>query len=160
MKSHNRYELSGSRRILRWLYVLTLIVMGFTGFGQMPIFKRYYIADIPGMGWAAKFYLTHYIHYLGAIFLLGLMAYVILDYILSGRKKVSLTASAYVRIALLGGIVGTGIFRVMKNLPDVVFSPGFTLFIDISHLGFMMVYLFSAIFFLIIKSGWVVRKSY
>jgi hypothetical protein len=160
MKSHNRYELSGSRRILRWLYVLTLIVMGFTGFGQMPIFKRYYIADIPGMGWAAKFYLTHYIHYLGAIFLLGLMAYVILDYILSGRKKVSLTASAYVRIALLGGIVVTGIFRVMKNLPDVVFSPGFTLFIDISHLGFMMVYLFSALFFLIIKSGWVVRKSY
>jgi hypothetical protein len=160
MKSHNRYELSGSRRTLRWLYVLTLIVMGFTGFGQMPIFKRYYIADIPGMGWAAKFYLTHYIHYLGAIFLLGLMAYVILDYILSGRKKVSLTASAYVRIALLGGIVVTGIFRVMKNLPDVVFSPGFTLFIDISHLGFMMVYLFSALFFLIIKSGWVVRKSY
>jgi hypothetical protein len=160
MKSHNRYELSGSQRILRWLYVLTLIVMGFTGFGQMPIFKRYYIADIPGMGWAAKFYLTHYIHYLGAIFLLGLMAYVILDYILSGRKKVSLTASAYVRIALLGGIVVTGIFRVMKNLPDVVFSPGFTLFIDISHLGFMMVYLFSALFFLIIKSGWVVRKSY
>jgi hypothetical protein len=160
MKSQKRYELSGSQRILRWLYVLTLIVMGFTGFGQMPIFKRYYIADIPGMGWAAKFYLTHYIHYLGAIFLLGLMAYVILDYILSGRKKVSLTASAYVRIALLGGIVVTGIFRVMKNLPDVVFSPGFTLFVDISHLGFMMVYLFSALFFLIIKSGWVVRKSY
>jgi len=101
-----------------------------------------------------------YLHYLGAIFLLGLIAYVILDYILSGRKKFSLTASAYVRIALLGGIVVTGIFRVMKNLPDVVFSPGFTLFIDISHLGFMMVYIFSALFFLIIKSGWVVRKSY
>ena len=49
MKSHNRYELSGGQRILRWLYVLTLIVMGFTGFGQMPIFKRYYIADIPGI---------------------------------------------------------------------------------------------------------------
>ncbi len=72
-----------------------------------------------------------------------------------------LAASAYLRIALLGGgIVVTGIFRVFKNLPDVVFSPGFTLFIDIAHLGFMMVYIFSALFFLIIKSGWVVRKSY
>lgn len=160
MKSHNRYELSRGQRILRWLYVLTLIVMGFTGFGQMPIFKRYYISDIPGMAWAAKFYLTHYIHYLGAIFLFGLIAYAILDYIFSGRKNFSLTASAYLRIALLGGIVVTGIFRVFKNLPDVVFSPGFTLCIDISHLGFMMVYLFSALFFLIIKSGWVVRKSY
>lgn len=160
MKSHNRYELSGGQRILRWLYALTLIVMGFTGFGQMPIFKRYYIADIPGMGWAADFFLTHYIHYIGAIFLSALIAYVILDYILLGRKKFSLTASAYFRIALLGGIVVTGIFRVFKNLPDVVFSPGFTLFIDIAHLGFMMVYIFSALFFLIIKSGWVVRKSY
>lgn len=118
-------------------------------------------ADIPGMAWAAKFYLTHYIHYLGTIFLFALIAYAILDYILSGRKKFSLTASTYLRIALLGGgIVVTGIFRVFKNLPDVVFPPGFTLFIDISHFGFMVVYLFSAIFFLIIKSGWVVRKSY
>ncbi|OPX36471.1 MAG: hypothetical protein B1H12_06995 [Desulfobacteraceae bacterium 4484_190.2] len=60
----------------------------------------------------------------------------------------------------MGGIVVTGIFRVFKNLPNVVFPPGFTLFIDIAHLGFMMVYLFSALFFLIIKSGLVVRKSY
>jgi hypothetical protein len=160
MKSLDRYELTGSQRILRWFYVLLLIVMGFTGFGQMPIFKRYYIADIPGMVWAANFYLTHYIHYLGAFFLLALIAYAILDYILSGRKNFNLTASAYLRIAFLGGIVVTGIFRVLKNLPDVVFSPGFTLFIDISHLGFMMAYLFSALFFLIIRSGWVTRKSY
>ena len=160
MKSYNRYELSGGQRILRWLYVLTLIVMGFTGFGQMPIFKRYYIADIPGMAWAAKFYLTHYIHYLGAIFLLALITYAIIDYVLSGRKNFNLTASAYLRIAFLVGIVVTGIFRVLKNLPDVVFPPRFTLFIDISHLGFMMAYLFSAVFFLIIKSGWVVKKSY
>jgi len=129
--------------------------MAFTGFGQMPIFKRYYVSDIPGMGWSADFYLTHYIHYLGAIFLLALIAYVIVDYILSGRKKFRLTSSAYVRIALLGAIVVTGIFRVLKNLPDVVFSPGFTLFIDISHLGFMMLYLLTALGFLIMKSGWI-----
>ncbi|MBW1910843.1 MAG: FeS-binding protein [Deltaproteobacteria bacterium] len=125
--------------------------MAFTGFGQMPIFKRYYVSGIPGMGWSADFYLTHYIHYLGAIFLLGLFAYVIVDYVLS-------TSSAYVRIALLGGIVITGIFRVLKNMPDVVFSPGFTRFIDISHLGFMMLYLLMALVFLIMKSGWVVIK--
>ena len=160
MKTPNRYELSGSQRILGWLYVSLLIVMGFTGFGQMPIFKRYYIADIPGMAWAGKFYLTHYIHYLGAIILLALITYAIIDYILSGKRNFRLTASAYLSIVFLGGIVVTGIFRVFKNLPDVVFSPGFTLFIDISHLGFMMAYLFSAVFFLIIKSGWVVKKSY
>lgn len=153
MKSHS-YELTAGKKWLKKFYILLFTVMAFTGFGQMPIFKRYYIADIPGMGWTADFYVTHYIHYIGAILLLGLVAYCILDYFFSGRREFSLTGSAYVRILLLGGIVITGIFRVLKNLPDVVFSPGFTLFIDISHLGFMMFYLFAALLFLIIKSGW------
>ena len=153
MKSHG-YELAAGKRWLKKSYILLFTVLAFTGFGQMPIFKRYFIADIPGMGWTADFYMTHYIHYIGAIFLLGLVAYCILDYFLAGRREFSLTGSAYVRILLLGGIVITGIFRVLKNLPDVVFSPGFTLFIDISHLGFMMFYLFAALFFLIFKSGW------
>jgi heme A synthase len=132
--------------------------MALTGFGQMPIFKRYYISDIPGMGWSAKFYVTHYIHYLGAVFLVVLLAYFIVDYFLSGRKEFSLTSSAYVRIALLGGIVITGVFRVLKNLPDVVFSPGFTLSIDILHLCFMLLYLLTALVFLIMKSGWIVKE--
>ncbi|MGM0426997.1 MAG: FeS-binding protein [Thermodesulfobacteriota bacterium] len=155
MKQQKRYRVRGSQRIVKWLYILTFGVMAFTGFGQMPIFKRYYISDIPGMGWAADFYFTHYIHYLGAIFLLALLAYVIVDYFLFTKRNVRLTASAYVRIALLTGIVVTGIIRVFKNLPDVVFSPGFTLFVDISHLGFMMLYLLFAAIFLGLKSGWV-----
>ncbi|HDZ90682.1 MAG: FeS-binding protein [Deltaproteobacteria bacterium] len=133
--------------------------MAFTGFGQMPIFKRYYISDIPGMAWSADFYATHYIHYMGAILLLGLLAYCIIDYFLSGRRQYRLTASGYVRILLLAGIVITGIFRVLKNLPHVVFSPNFTLFIDISHLGFMMFYLMAALLFLITKSGWIRATS-
>jgi hypothetical protein len=158
MKSDNSYRLSGDKRVLRWVYILTLFAMALTGFGQMPIFKRYYISDIPGMGWSAKFYVTHYIHYLGAVFLVVLLAYFIVDYFLSGRKEFSLTSSAYVRIALLGGIVITGVFRVLKNLPDVVFSPGFTLSIDISHLCFMLLYLLTALVFLIMKSGWIVKE--
>jgi hypothetical protein len=158
MKSYNANKLSGGKNALRCAYILTFIVMAFTGFGQMPIFKRYYISDIPGMGWSANFYLTHYIHYLGAIFLFGLFAYIILDYTLSGRNQFDLTSSAYVRIVLLGGIVITGIFRVLKNMPEVVFSPDFTLFIDISHLGFIMLYLLMALVYRIMKSGWIVRK--
>jgi len=149
---------SGGRKVLFRFYISTFVVMAFTGFGQMPIFKRYYVSDIPGMGWSADFYLTHYIHYIGAIFFLALLSYAISDYVFSGKKEYKLTYSAYLRIAILGGLVITGIFRVLKNLPDVVFSPGFTLFIDISHLGFMMLYLLIAIVFLILKSGWMVRR--
>jgi len=141
----------------KWLkrfYVFLFAVMAFTGFGQMPIFKRYYISDIPGLGWSADFYKTHYIHYLGGAVLLGLLAYLIVDYLLTGRRRYCLTASAWARIVLLGGIVITGIFRVLKNLPDVVFSPGFTMLIDIAHLGFMMAYLLAGLIFLIFKSRW------
>ena len=41
----------------RWvkiLYILTLIFMALTGFGQMPIYNRYYMSDIPGLGWLAE----------------------------------------------------------------------------------------------------------
>jgi len=153
MRSH-AYESAAERKWLKWSYLGIFIVMAFTGFGQMPIFKRFYISDVPGLGWSADFYATHYIHYLGAILLFVLLAYVITDYLIKGRSEFRLTASAYVRIVLLGGIVVTGIFRVLKNLPDVLFSPGFTMFIDIAHLGFMMAYLMAALVFLIFKSGW------
>jgi len=159
MKTPPETKSSESKGILRRLFIAIFVVMAFTGFGQMPIFKRYYISDIPGMGWSANFYLTHYIHYLGASLLFALFAYFVLDYILLGRRRFRLTISAYLRIALWGGIVTTGVLRVLKNLPDVVFSPNFTLLIDVTHLGFVMIYLLTALFLLILKSTWVVRKS-
>ena len=147
------------RKTLRSLYVIGLIIMAFTGFGQMPLYKRYYISDIPGLSWAADFFVTHYIHYLGAMFLLGLFAYLVLDFLLTGSKTRRLTRSAWIRIVLMGGIVFTGVFRVLKNMQDVSFSPGFTFFIDIAHIGFMMFYLMAALVFLILKTGWLVEKS-
>ena len=146
-------------RLVRWLFVLSFVVMAFSGFGQMPIFKRYYIADIPGMGWAADFYLTHTIHYLGAVFLLGFFAYLITEYLLSDRRRFRLTAAGIVRSLLLAGLVVTGIVRVLKNLPDVTFSPGLTMFVDIAHLGFMMIFLLAALAFVLTKQRWVTARS-
>lgn len=146
-------------RYVRWLFILSFVVMAFTGFGQMPIFKRYYIADIPGMAWAADFYLTHTIHYLGAVFLLGFFAYLITEYLLSGRRRFRLTAAGVIRILLLGGIVATGMMRVLKNLPDVTFSPTLTLIVDISHLGFMMVFLLAALASVLTKQRWMTARS-
>ncbi|VBB44433.1 OhcB2 (Protein with transmembrane helices) [uncultured Desulfatiglans sp.] len=147
------------RKIMFRLYTLTWIVLAFTGFGQMPIFKRYYISDIPGMAWSADFFATHYIHYLGAVLLLGLIAFAAVDYLALDRKRYRLSGAGFVRIALLAGIVVTGVFRVLKNLPDIVFSPGATMFIDIAHLGFMMLYLLAVLFFAFTRSGWLVPRS-
>ena len=140
---------------MKKIFILSFIVMAFTGMGQMPIFKRYYIADAPGMAWSGDFFLTHFIHYLGAAFFLGFAAYVLTGYVLSGRSHYRLTGPGMTRVFLLAGLVATGIVRVLKNLPEVTFSPGFTMLVDISHLGFMMAFLFVALAFAIFGKGWV-----
>jgi hypothetical protein len=140
------------------LYLCLLFMMGLTGFAQMPIFKRYYIADIPGLAWLADFYATHYLHYIGAIILLGFFTYAGVVYFGMIRKQFLLTRAAYVRVAILLLIVATGIFRVLKNLPEVVFPPTFTMVIDISHLIFMMLLMVVGILFMMAKKRWIVEK--
>ncbi len=141
------------------VYILIFLLMGLTGFAQMPIFKRYYIADIPGLAWLDQYYVTHTIHYLGAIALMALIAYGLVIYWALLRRQYRLTALGWIRVVLLAGIVGTGIFRVLKNLPDVVFPPGFTMFIDIAHLAFMMLYLIMALVSIITKQKWLKVKA-
>ena len=145
-------------RFIKPFYFILLFTMGLTGFGQMPIFKRYYVADIPGLGWLADFYATHYIHYVGAVILFGLFVYVAVTYWGLMRRQFQLTGAAYIRIVILALIAVTGIFRVLKNLPDVVFSPLFTMVIDISHLAFMMFLMIFGILFMVLKKGWMVSK--
>ena len=108
---------------------LNLLLLALTGFAQMPIFKRYYIADIPGLGWLAKFYVTHYLHYLAAVLFFGLLAYIIADHVLNGpvrQKRVSLSGA--VRGLILMAVVIPGIFLVVRNLSGYTFSPDFIIF--------------------------------
>jgi heme A synthase len=140
------------------LYFILLFIMAVSGFGQMPIFKRYYIADIPGLAWLADFYFTHYIHYIGAIVLFAFFVYAAVVYFGLIRRRFRLSWAAYIRIALLALITATGIFRVLKNLPDVVFPPLFTMVIDISHLAFMMLLALFGLGFILLKKNWLVQK--
>ena len=158
MNARCRSNTSSMTKVLYPVYIFLFAAMAVTGLAQMPIFKRYYVADIPGLGWLAEFYFTHRLHYMGAIVFLALVAYMLTHFLLTAKRNYSLTFSAHVRIVLLAGIILTGVFRVLKNLPDVVFSPTFTLVIDISHLGFMMVYLLAALLCMVFRSCWLVRK--
>ena len=138
----------------RWFFLITVFFLALSGFGQMPIFKRYYIADIPGLGWLAEFFTTHYIHYLAAILFLAFTAYMIIDYLLSQRKSRQMTATGYVRTALLAGILASGVFLVIKNLAGSNFSSGFIIFLDLCHLGLVMAFLFVSLYCLIFKKQW------
>ena len=145
-------------RPMRWLYLTTTFLLVLTGFGQMPIFKRYYVADIPGLGWLAKFFVTHYLHYLGDIVLLALAAYILTDHLILKRSFRRLTISGYARLALLSGILISGGLLVIRNLTGATFTPGFIIFADLTHLGSVMVFLFVSLYCLVFKKHWTTER--
>lgn len=137
-----------------YLYLLTILFITLSGFGQMPIFKRYYIADIPGLGWLAKFYITHYIHYICAALIIGITSYAASDYLLLARKKLKLTFTGYLRVVLITGLITTGIFLVIRNFEGYIFPHDFIIFLDLSHLALVMLFLFTSIYCLVFKKKW------
>lgn len=124
-------------RVMVRVWFAIMLLMTITGMGQMPIFKRYYIADIPGLAWLADPYTVHWVHYLGAIALMGVAGWLVMGYV-AGRPRFRLTRSGAVRCVLLLLIIITGYMRVAKNLPDFHFPPVVTVLIDWTHLGFAM----------------------
>lgn len=139
-------------------YLIVVFALWLTGTAQMPIMKRYYIADVPGLGWLADFYITHFMHYIGATLLLFILVYAAMVYWAVDRKRFQLTLLAVIRIVVMLGLVISGIFRVWKNLPDVVFAPGFILAIDMVHLGLAMVIVLTGLFALITRSRWLKER--
>ena len=152
--NHGQSNISAISLPGRWFYLIAVFFLTLSGFGQMPIFKRYYIADIPGLGWLAEFYITHYIHYLVAILFLAFTSYMIIDYLLSKRKSRRVTITGYVRSALLAGILASGIFLVIRNLAGSNLSSDFIIFLDLCHLGLVMAFLFVSLVCLIYKKQW------
>lgn len=146
MNLKNEGNRSNKRLTARYAYLITVFFLTLTGFGQMPIFKRYYIADIPGLGWLAKFYVTHYLHYLFAILLISLTSYVVTEYLIINRKRIKISISGFIRGALVSGLVVTGILLVIRNLSGSGFWPEFIIFLDLSHLGLVVALLMTEVY--------------
>jgi len=53
-------------RLTHWLIAISGIVLLFSGFGQMPMYKRYNVVKIPGLAWSSNYEITLLIHYIGA----------------------------------------------------------------------------------------------
>jgi heme A synthase len=150
MSNENSGALS---RPLKWFYILVVIALAFSGFGQMPIFKRYYLADIPGMAWAADFYTTLMIHYTAAALFLVMTAYLLVNRILAGPDRPRLVWSARIRIVIFSLLIITGTVLVLRNLPGFVLPPKLIVASTFTHIGSAMLYvLASATYFRLAKS--------
>ncbi len=143
------------RKIKGTVYGLVLFFITLTGFAQMPIFKRYYIADIPGLGWLAQFYITHSLHYIFAAVFMGLVVFVLLDLLLNGRGLFSVTGSGMVKGILIMGLMISGGFMVIRNLPGVHFSHIAIYVMNLTHLGLCMALLIVSAYTLITGKKWI-----
>jgi hypothetical protein len=156
MNKNTLKRMPPKNRIFQYGYPALILLLALSGVGQMPIFKRYYIADIPGLEWLADFYVTHYLHYLGAVLLIGAAAYVLTDFLLSRRKTLQLTPTGWVLTILSGGILMTGAFLVLRNLPGFRFPPGIIIVMDLSHLTVVMLFLAMALYGFLFKKSWTI----
>lgn len=61
--------------IEHWVLALSGFVLLFSGFGQMPIYKRYWIARTPGLQWSGDYHISLTIHYIAAAFFIGVVLF-------------------------------------------------------------------------------------
>jgi hypothetical protein len=139
------------QKLIHYVSSLAIFFLLLTGIAQMPIFKRYYIADIPGLGWLAQFYVTHYMHYMFAVLLLAVGTFLVVDYLLWGRKTRSLGVADLVKTTILIIVATSGILLVIRNLQANPFTPGAVITLDLVHLG--TAFLFTGI----TLAGWLLK---
>jgi len=58
-----------------WLLALSGLLLIFLGFGELPMYKRYMVTQIPGLGWAGDFFVNLKIHYLAGIVFVSIMVF-------------------------------------------------------------------------------------
>ena len=54
-------------RWTHWLIALSGMLLLFSGFGELPMYERYMVTRIPGLGWSNDYDIQLTIHYLGAV---------------------------------------------------------------------------------------------
>ena len=58
-----------------WLLAISGLLLIFSGFGELPMYKRYMVTEIPGLAWAGDFFINLKIHYLTGIVFISIMVF-------------------------------------------------------------------------------------
>lgn len=138
------HDYSPGGRALRWAYGLATGLAVFTGMAQLPIMKRYYIADLPGLAWSADFYITSNLHYLAAALLLALLAWRVGLGLRGERPWFSWGPRAAWGWTLLAVLAATGALKAARNA-GVYLPPALLLVADFTHLGAAMAFMFTGL---------------
>ncbi len=74
-------------QLQHWLVAVSGLVLLFSGFGQMPLYKRYMLDQVPGFAWASDFIINFKIHMIAAVvFTFAGVFHLVYHYIEGGRS--------------------------------------------------------------------------
>ncbi len=149
---------------VHWTVAISTFILIFSGLGQMPLYKRYMLDQLPGLSWVSDYSITLSIHYWAATVLIFAIMYHIVFHVMRRDfdmlpRRGDMKQSAQIIMAVFGFgkependkylaeqrlayvfigfslllLVFTGIFKVIKNLPHINFSEGFTFWITQTH---------------------------
>ena len=104
-----------NERFPRWqkrLLLFAALGLALTGMGQMPIFSRYYIADLPGLGWLGDYETTAALHLALAAVLLFVLGMFVAGWFGQGAGRPQLTAAGWQRAIDRSGMPGLRVTRI------------------------------------------------
>ncbi|HEX9910433.1 MAG TPA: hypothetical protein VGA86_06090, partial [Desulfatiglandales bacterium] len=58
-----------------WLLAISGLLLIFSGFGELPMYKRYMVTQVPGLGWAGDFFIQLKLHYLAGIVFVSVLVF-------------------------------------------------------------------------------------
>ncbi|MEJ5358633.1 MAG: FeS-binding protein [Desulfobacterales bacterium] len=138
----------------RFVFRGLVFVLALTGFGQLPIYNRYYLSDLPGFGWLADYWATRFVHYAAAALFLGLLAHRTARHLFSPRARRRLTRSGALRAGILTVLVLSGGLIVVKNFPGVFLSDAAVIAVDLVHLGAATAFLLAQLAAMLARRPW------
>lgn len=140
----SKHEYSPGGRVAPWLYGIAIGLALFSGFGQMPLYNRYYLTSVPGLGWSGNFIALSELHYFAAALMLGLLAWRLALDLRESNAAWSWGPRSWWGWSLLALIALTGAAKALRNAG--IFLPPFWLMIlDFAHLGGAMAFMFSGL---------------
>lgn len=102
---------------VKWTFLVALGISIFTGFGNMPLWGRFFVSDIPGLGWSADFFINMYVHYLSGGVLLAISTYYLIHYNQRCDRDARLSRTGVLRVMVFGLVLVSGALSAVKNLP-------------------------------------------
>jgi len=66
---------SKTNRFIHWGIAFSIILLIISGLGQLPLYKRYYVTELPGGQWLGSFYNTLDLHYFAAMVLIFVVSF-------------------------------------------------------------------------------------